>query len=179
MKILKAIFLIIGILFLTLVAIGIFKRDFTSQATIDINAPVDQTFAIYNNPFLLNRWLTDFKSMENISGKLNQVGSQWKLTFNNQNGDDVIVNETITAFVQDKRITFDYDNIWLTGHNETVFESLSANKTKITLTQEYSGKGIIQNAMFFLMSSHVDNLNQQNLEQLKSLIEQSRAEDFE
>ncbi|NVK23043.1 MAG: SRPBCC domain-containing protein [Kangiellaceae bacterium] len=179
MKILKAMFLLVGVLFLSLVAVGIFKRDFESQVAIEIDAPISQTFAVYNNPFMLNRWLTDFKSLEKVSGELNQVGSQWKLIFDTQNNEEVILRQTITQFEPEHIIAFGYDNIWLSGHNITRFEALASDKTQVTITQNYSGKGIVQNAMLFLMSHHVNNMNQQNLKQLKGLIEQSTPETLE
>ena len=178
MKIFKTVFLIIGVLFLTLVAIGIFKREFSSQASISINAPVDRVFAVYNNPFLLHHWLDNFHSIENISGQPNQVGSKWRLHFKDQEGDLATVDETLIDYQANKLIAFDYSNQWLDGKHQAIFEPDTKAQTRITIQQNYSGKGIVQNAMLFLMGHHIDESNQKNLQQLKVLIEQAQADNL-
>lgn len=76
MKVLKYGFIFIGTLFMVLVAIGIFKRNFESNSSVTIDAPVEQVFAVYNNPLLLNHWIAEFHSIENVSGSLNEVGDR-------------------------------------------------------------------------------------------------------
>ena len=66
MTFVKYFFIVIGVLFLSLVAVGIFKTDYQSKASIEIEAPKDQVFAVYNNPllFLLDHTHKDSVQMQ-------------------------------------------------------------------------------------------------------------------
>ena len=178
MKVLKYIFIAIGTLFLVLVAIGIFKRDFSSKASVTINAPVEQVFSVYNNPLLLSHWLADFNSLENISGSLNEIGSVWKVNYQSAEGNVISMQHTLTGYESNQTVSYNYENEWLKGSTLVLFESIDDNTTEVTMTQEYSGKGIVQNMILFLIEGSIEEANQRNLDSLKKLIESTQADEL-
>lgn len=178
MKFLKYIFIFIGTLFLILVAIGIFKRDFDSKASVIIEAPVQQTFAVYTNPLLLNHWLAEFHSLENVSGSLNEVDSEWTMNYKSAEGSLIKMQHTLTSYVANKQVGYDYANEWLTGQTTVTFEATDNNTTTLTMVQQYSGKGIVQNAILFLIQGSIEEVNQGNLEKLKKLIEETSPDEL-
>lgn len=171
MKFLKYGFILIGTLFMVLIAIGIFKRNFDSKASVTIEAPVQQVFSVYTNPLLLNHWLAEFHSIENISGSLNEIGSQWSVNYTSAEGNPVSIKHTLTAYAANQKIGYDYDNEWLTGQTIVTFEAVDDNTTTMTMVQQYSGKGIVQNTILFLIQGSIEEVSQSNLESLKKLIE--------
>lgn len=171
MKVLKYGFIAIGTALMVLVAIGIFKRDFDSKASVTIDAPVTQVFAVYNNPLLLNHWVAEFHSIENISGSLNEIGSQWQMNYQSTEGTPIKMQHTLTSYVANQQVGYDYSNEWLTGQTLVTFEGVDGQSTTVTMVQQYSGKGIVQNAILFLIQGSIEEVNQSNLEQLKKLIE--------
>lgn len=179
MKVLKYGFIFIGTLFMVLVAIGIFKRDFDSKASVTIEAPVEQTFAVYNNPLLLNHWLAEFHSIENASGSLNEVGSSWKMNYQSTEGNLITMQHTLTSYIANQQVGYDYSNEWLTGKTVVTFEANNDGTTSVTMVQQYSGKGIVQNAILFLIQGSIEEVNQSNLEQLKKLIESTHPDKLE
>ncbi|MCW8857681.1 MAG: SRPBCC family protein [Kangiella sp.] len=178
MKVLKYGFIFIGTLFLILVAIGIFKRNFDSKASVTIEAPVQQTFAVYTNPLLLNHWLAEFHSLENVSGSLNEVGSEWTMNYKSAEGNLIKMQHTLTSYVANQQVGYDYANEWLTGQTMVTFEAIDDKTTNVTMVQQYSGKGIVQNAILFLIQGSIEEVNQSNLESLKKLIEGTQADEL-
>lgn len=176
MKVLKYGFIFIGTLFMVLVAIGIFKRNFESNSSVTIEAPVEQVFVVYNNPLLLNHWVAEFHSIENISGSLNEVGSQWQMNYQSAEGTPIKMQHTLTSYIASQQVGYNYENEWLTGQTLVTFEAQDKQTTSITITQQYSGKGIIQNAILFLIQGSIEEVNQTNLEQLKKLIESTHPD---
>lgn len=179
MKVLKYGFIFIGTLFMVLVAIGIFKRNFESNSSITIDAPVEQVFAVYNNPLLLNHWIAEFHSIENVSGSLNEVGSQWQMNYQSAEGTPITMQHTLTSYTANQQVGYDYSNEWLTGTTQVIFEGSDNKSTIVTMNQKYSGKGIVQNAILFLIQGSIEEVNQSNLEQLKKLIESTHPDKLE
>lgn len=178
MKVLKYGFIFVGTLFLILVAIGIFKRDFDSKASVTINAPVQQVFSVYTNPLLLNHWLAEFDSLENISGSLNEIGSEWNMNYKSAEGNLISMKHTLTSYSANQQIGYDYTNQWLTGQTVVTFEATSDKTTTVNMVQQYSGKGIVQNAILFLIQGSIEEVNQANLERLKKLIEETSPDEL-
>jgi len=179
MKVLKYGFILIGTLFMVLVAIGIFKRDFESKASVTIEAPAAQVFAVYNNPLLLNHWVAEFHSIENISGSLNELGSQWQMNYQSTEGTPIKMQHTLTSYIANQQVGYDYANEWLTGKTLVSFEATDNGTTSVSMVQQYSGKGIVQNAILFLIQGSIEEVNQSNLEQLKKLIESTHPDKLE
>ena len=96
----KIIFILLGIilaLIIGFIAIGFIKPTYEGGVSVTVNAPVSTTFEYFNNPDNMAKWMDNFKSIENISGEKNQVGSKWKLVYD-ENGKDLVMTETVTAF---------------------------------------------------------------------------------
>lgn len=179
MKFAKYLFIVVGVIFLTLVAIGIFKTDYQSKASIEINAPQSQVFAVYNNPLLYQHWMTNYQSLEQLEGQINEVGNKHRLNFTTGSGEISSLEQTLLAYKADELVRYSYQNQWLEGTSTAKFEQTDAGSTKINLTLNYTGKGIVQNALLFLLGSTIDEGHQHNLEQLKKLIEESQPEQLE
>lgn len=179
MKFLKYCLLIIGVLFLALVAVGIFKTNFESKASIEINAPQSQVFAVYNNPLLYKRWMSNFEAIEQLDGTPNSIGNKHRLKFTTETGEITTLDKTLAQYQSPELVAYDYENQWLTGSSEARFSNTETGTTRIDLDLTYSGQGIVQNSLLFLMGSSIDQGHQVNLEQLKALIEQSAPDSME
>lgn len=176
MKFIKYFLIFIGVLFLTLVAVGIFKTNFHSSAAITIDAPRSQVFAVYNSPLLYERWMSNFHAIEQLEGQPNAIGNKHRLKFTTETGEITTLDQTLAELNNGEQIVYHYENQWLKGTSTTTFGTTENNQTQIELVLDYSGQGIVQNALLFLMGSSIDKGHQQNLEQLKALIEESQAE---
>lgn len=179
MKFVKYFFIVIGVILLTLVAIGIFKTDYQSKASIEINAPKQQVFAVYNNPLLYKQWMTNYQGLEQLEGQMNEVGNKHRLSFTTGSGEITTLDQTLLEFKPNELIRYDYENQWLEGTSKATFTDTGNGTTQIDLHLDYTGRGIVQNSLLFLLSSTIDQGHQHNLEQLKKLIEESKPEELE
>ncbi len=172
MKFLKWLLIVLATVFVAFVLIGWLNPVHTSRAEVTVDAKPEQAFAVMNNPALLDRWLYMFKRVENLSGAPNEVGSRWKLVFEDESGGEMEMLETVTAFEAGEHFAFDYDTDWMTGYSDTRFTEQNG-KTLITMEQEFRGKNLWKNAMLTLSGPKIDEINQQNLDSLKQLVEAS------
>ena len=179
MKFVKYFFIVIGVILLTLVAIGIFKTDYQSKASIEIEAPQHQVFAVYNNPLLYKHWMTNFQGLEQLEGQMNELGNKHRLKFTTGSGEITTLEQTLVEFNPSELISYNYENQWLEGTSKATFVDTGNGTTRIDLQLDYTGRGIVQNSLLFLLSSTIDQGHQHNLEQLKVLIEESKPEELD
>lgn len=175
---LRYLFVAIGFIAISLTIIGLVNTSFSNSAIVTIKERAHKVFAVYNNPLLMNHWLKDFKSAEKTQGKLNQVGSQWLISFKSKGKEAVTLQKTLKEFKLNQQISYDFQNNWLSGRETISFTRNNPTSTVLTLEQRYSGTGILQNAFFFFMQDGIAQANQKNLERLKKLVEDSKVEDF-
>ena len=172
MKILKLIFGIIIVIVLGLYIAGK-MYTYDDKVSIEVNAPVEKAFAIFNDPDMLKSWMCNdnlcFESIENISGDANEIGSQWKVTFKEPNRTFSVI-ETITTFKENELVAFDMDADNFSFHLETTFEDLG-NKTRITEHQTGKSKNAFINAAFLFTKNMVHNSKLEMYTKLKDLIE--------
>lgn len=173
-KILFTLLGIIGALIIGFIAIGLIKPTYEGGITVTVNAPVATTFAVFNDTASMRKWMDNFKRIENISGDQNQVGSKWKLVYD-ENGRDLVMTETITAFEQDKLFAFDMEDEYYKMHIEIRFEEKDG-KTIITQVDKGEGKNIPARSMVAIMGSLglMQKQQQGMYNKLKDLIEKTK-----
>ena len=91
MKVLRYILGLIVLLLIAFFTLGFLNPEISYETRTEIQASVEETFAVFNDPERMGEWLVGFHSMENISGNDNEVGSKWKLRFE-ENGEVMEVN---------------------------------------------------------------------------------------
>lgn len=159
--------LIVGIFF----SLGLLFRQHEYTIITTVNAPVEKTFAVFNDTTKLKEWLTGLKSMENISGKLYEVGSKWKIVFDDH-GEEISMNETITAFKENELVSFDIENDFIKSINEVRFVP-KGNMTEVIAHVHYNGTGIFQKSILALFSGMVKKQQEESYNLFKQLVERS------
>ncbi len=170
----KIIFIVLGIIVAVIVGfivMGVVKPTYEGTVTVTVNAPVSKTFAVFNDTANLRKWMNNFKSIKNISGEENEVGSKWELRYD-ENGRDLVITETVTAFEQDKLFGFDMEDEFAKFHIDIRFEE-SNGKTVIWQTSTGAGKGMAAKSMIAIMSGGIEKQQQEMYDKLKTLVENS------
>jgi uncharacterized membrane protein len=170
-KFLKYFLIIVATLVVIFFSLGFLFRQHEYTISTIVNAPVEKTFAIFNDTTKLGEWLTGFKSMENIRGKPNEVGSKWKVVFE-ENGSEISMNETIVAFKENELVSFNIANDFIKSKNEIRFIP-KGNTTEINAHVIYRGTHIIQKSVLALFSRSVKKQQKESYELLKQLIEKT------
>ena len=173
----KTLLILLGIiaaLILGFIAIGFIKPTYEGGVNVTVNAPVSTTFAYFNNTDNMAKWMDNFKGIENISGEKNQVGSKWKLVYD-ENGSDFVMTETLTAFEQDKLFAFDMEDEYFKMHIEIRFEEKDG-KTIITQIDKGEGKNLPARSMVAIMGTLglMQKQQQGMYNKLKDLVEKTQ-----
>ncbi|MEO5569360.1 MAG: SRPBCC family protein [Bacteroidia bacterium] len=170
-KFLKYFVIVIVLIVVIFFSLGLLFRSHQYTISTTVNAPVEKTFAIFNDTTKLHEWLTGFKYMENIRGKPNEVGSKWKVVFVDH-GKEISMNETVTAFKQDELVSFNIANDFMKSKNEIRFIP-KGNSTEIIAKVSYRGTHIIQKSILTLFSGSVKKQQEESYILLKQLVERS------
>lgn len=168
-KTLLIILAIVVVLAVGFIAAGFIKPEYKGTVSVTVNAPVAKTFAVFNNPDNMSKWMDNFIRIENVSGEKNQVGSKWKMHFT-ENGRELVINETVTDFEQDKHFGFDMEDVFARFHIDIRFEE-NNGQTIITQTSTGAGNGVMARSMIALMSSQIQKQQQGMYTKLKALAE--------
>lgn len=171
----KIIFILLGViaaLIIGFVAIGYVKPEYRGSVSVTVNAPVSKTFAVFNDTANMHKWMNNFKSINNISGAKNEVGSKWAITYN-ENGRDLVITETITAYEPEKLFAFDMEDEFAKFQIEIHFEEVNG-QTVIKQTSKGAGKNIPARSMIALVSGSIEKQQQEMYNKLKTLVESSQ-----
>jgi len=170
MKILKYILGIAAILVLAFLTLGLFTPELNYETLTEIDAPLEHAFAVFTDGDRSSEWLVGLKSIENISGQEFEVGSMWRLTFE-QDGEVMVMTEEVTAYKENEVFAFTIDSDVLIADVEIRFIPLDSTRTKIVATSTSVGKNILWRSMLAIVKSDIIERDQENYNRLKQLIE--------
>lgn len=153
------------------------KSNYKSELEIKVNAPRSQAFSVAMDESLMGQWLSSdqmaFKSMENISGGREEIGSRWKLIYEGK-GREIEMTETVTDYIENELFAFDIEDSFAKFHVVMRFED-SNSGTLITERTEGTGKGIAARAMLLFFGKSAERTKRKMYEKLKLLIESQPA----
>ncbi len=176
MRIIKYALGIIAVLAIAFLLIGVFVPTFTYESRVEINAPVEHTFAIFNDESRMGEWLNGFKSIETLSGGPNQVGSKFRLTFV-QRGEEMVMLEELTAFKENEQCRFTIDNDVLVSEVDVRFTD-NGESTGLAARTTVTGKGAIWKSLLPLFKSMMLEETQSNYGRLKGIVESSPIQEL-
>src|SRR3990172_2447569 len=167
----KILFILLGIIVALLavfLVIGLVSPTYNDTVSVTVNAPASKTFAVFNNPENMGKWMGSFKSIRNISGAENEPGSKWELIFD-ENGSDLVMIETVTAFEQDKLFAFEIDDSFAKFNISIRFEE-NNGQTTITETTQGEGKSLPAKSMIAIVKGRIKKQKQEMYDKLKTLV---------
>lgn len=165
-------FIVIGIFALAVLffSLGLFIPTFSFDNVVEVNKPIEKTFAEFNDVSNMYKWIPGFQFIEPISGWPNEVGSKWKLVVK-QEGKRMELIETMTACKENEVFAFNLSNEMMSNDIEIVFTS-KGQRTLITAHNKVSGKNIFWKSLFVVSKSYFKNVQQKSYEKLKIVIEE-------
>ena len=169
MKTIKIVLGIITTLILVFFLTGLVVGEVVYTNEVQINKPVNEVFADFQNVDLMKQWNPEVKSIETLEEKNNKVGSTYRVVVDNQ-GRMVTMTEEVLAFEENKRITFHFDAENMLKTDDYVFSS-EGNTTKITQTSTCSSESYIMSCLFPYFKGVLKKKSQQYLEQFKKASE--------
>ncbi len=165
MKILKCSAIGIGVLALLYCVAALLMPPTHYETRFEVDKPVNIVWKLFTDESRLAEWLEDFKSLEPISGEPNQVGSKYRLTFEEAG----VMEEELLTFVENQEFSFRLSHPWIVSNVVVRFQELGGRTTIIT-ENEVQGCGLIRPLIPF-MSSCMEECQQRSYAKLKALIE--------
>ncbi|MBX7150937.1 SRPBCC family protein [bacterium] len=169
-KIFIIISAIIGVALVIFFSLGVANPKLTFTVSVQIDQPITvvwEKFADENN---MQHWMQGFKKIENVSGNPGEVGSKFRLTFD-ENGEEVYVDEELLVLAEKEKFAFSMDNEVLNGKGEFTFKAIDSNRTEMIYHNESEGKGLFWKSLLFLAQQQIIERNQNNFSAFKNFSE--------
>ena len=108
MKAIKIILGVVTVLVIIFFSTGLLIKETTYQVRVEINKPLSEVFTAFNDQDSMKNWMPELISIEPINIKPGIVGSEYKMTVDN-NGQTVIMTEKVMAYIPNQKITLYFD----------------------------------------------------------------------
>ena len=177
MKILKYLLYAVAALGVLFIAAGFVKPTAGYGNEIEVNKPLRESWAVYQDMSKLGDWINGFKSMELISGEKGTVGSKYKIIVHPEEGEYIELIETITSLQDQESMGLEFDSEFMTN-NLLVNFSEKEGKTYIKTNATVRGKGMFMRSLMALMEGPMGNEDLKNMTALKKLIEENTTDYF-
>lgn len=159
------IFLIVG----GLLVFGWMNPQVESETSVSIDKPRDVVWAYFSDPSKMGEWLQGFKKIETISGNPNEPGSKFRITFDDQ-GTEMIMIETNKGFRPPEFMAMNLDHEIMSNDVEVSLVERNG-QTVLTQKEKIVGKNIIWRILFAAMRSSMQDRSEQALKNLKRNVE--------
>ncbi|HRJ87241.1 MAG: SRPBCC family protein [Blastocatellia bacterium] len=111
--------------------------------TIEIEKPIDEVVALFDNADNLYAWMEGLESFEHLSGEPGQVGAKSRLKFK-MGKRDIEMIETITVRDLPDEFTGTYDAEGVFNIVKNRFEAINPTRTRYISEQEFQFTGFMK-----------------------------------
>jgi len=166
LKIVISVFVILAVIFL---ATGIFIKETAYSVSTTVNKPVEEVFKTFNDNTIITEWIPSVKSFEAIEEIEGKIGSTYKLVVD-ENGNNFEMIETVTEFVENKKIGLKFDAQGMLKSDKITF-TMDGGNTIITNEAVCKGTTFLLKCTFPYFKSIFKKADQENLDNFKAYIE--------
>ena len=104
--------------------------------TVDIDAPMDKTVAIFSNADHLKEWQDGFQSIEHLSGQPGQPGAKARMLYKRGKGEMELI-ETIHVNDLPREFSALYEHKHMVNTMTTRFTELAEGRTRLSSDVDY------------------------------------------
>lgn len=169
MKAVKVILGIVIVLTLAFFATGLIVKDVKYSVEVEINKPIAEVFAKFENPTSLKEWMPEIKSIETLNEKPGKIGSTYKMIVENQ-GQEMEMTEKIMAYVLNEKMTFEFDSDQMLKTDDFKFVA-NGNSTKMIQNCTVEAKSYIMGCMFPYFKSKLEEVSLGYMNRFKEMVE--------
>ncbi len=176
MKYLKYTLYALLLLAVLFIVKGFLTPSIYYESEIIVNKPVNESWAVMSDDTNLPKWIKGLKKIELINGTANTVGAISKI-YVEDNGQEMIMEEIITAVTPNEHLAMTFTMDFMDMDYEILFKEKDG-KTSIKSKSTTTGNGIIAKSMISFMTSSMQAQEDENLNNLKKLIEENTKDYF-
>ncbi len=177
MKYLKYLLGLILVLILIFFGRGLLTSSVYYESEIVVNKPINESWEVMSDESKLPKWIKGFKKTELISGTANSVGAVSKI-YIEENGEEMIMEETIKGIKPNEflsmKFTMDFMDMDYDMHLKE-----NEGKTTIKTISTTTGNGLLAKSMIAFMTGSMKSQEDENLQNLKKLIEENTKDYFQ
>ncbi len=176
MKILKYILAIILILVILFLLLGVFRPSVSYECEVSVNKSPKESWAVMNDQDKLSKWIKGYKRSELVSGTAQTVGAVSNV-FVDDRGKEMMMTETIKSVEENSHLEMEFSMDFMNMDYKISFNE-EDNMTIIKSNSVTTGNGMFAKSMIALMPSAMKAQEQENLENLKKLIDSNTKNYF-
>lgn len=113
------------------------------SSSIEINKPIHEVVALFDNPDHMSKWMEGLQSFEHLSGNPGQTGAKSRLKFKNGRREIEMI-ETITVRNLPEEFSGVYEAPGVYNMVTNRFRKVDDNKTLYISEQEFQFKGFMK-----------------------------------
>ncbi len=177
MKYLKYILALLALLILLFIGRGILTPSISYSSEFVVDKPIKEAWAVMNDEQKITEWLKGITNIEHVSGEKGTVGAVTRYTFN-ENGEESTILETIKTIRPEEHISMDFVMQDVMIMDYKVDFSKKEGKTHIKSSTVTKGEGMFMRSMLSFMKGTMQTQEDENMANLKKLIEQNTTNYF-
>lgn len=171
MKIVKILLIVFLSLFLIFfVTSFLTPSEYKTEVIVKVDASIEKSFKVFTDETKMAEWITGFVSVENLTGENNAVGSTYKIVMNDE-GREIIMTETITAFKENEYFAFDMENDDVFTAVDISFTPIDSSQTEIKAKSLFIPKAMFIKVLMPLFEEEMHKRQDSNYLKLKKVIE--------
>lgn len=178
MRILKFILLALLVLLLIVAIRGLLTPSISYTSTVSVDKSVEEAWAVMNDESKTNEWLKGITKVEHMSGEKGKVGAVTKYTFDDDGRESEIV-ETMKTIVPNSQVAMDFlmEGVMTMDYKMDLVQE--GTKTNITSSTTTKGLGLMMKAMIPFMKATMQAQEDENMGNLKKVIEANTTRYFD
>ena len=169
MKAIKIILGIVTVLVILFFSTGLIVKETSYQVKVEINKPISEVFIAFNDQEKMSEWLPEIKAVEPINIKPGIVGSEYKMTVDN-NGQLVVMKEKVLAYIPNKKVTLFFNAEDMLKTDDYNFIA-NGNKTILVQNCSVNSKSYMTARLFPYFKGTFKELSLGYMNQLKTTLE--------
>jgi uncharacterized protein YndB with AHSA1/START domain len=151
--------------------VGYREPSFSQQLVLEIDAPVERTFAVLKDPEQLPFWIAGFRKIEYLRGEENQPGSYYRITLVEDNR-ELIMTEHLTDLIENEHFAAEFETEMMTSKSDYWFEPTERG-TRVTSNSEFAGNGPFWRSVLWFSKADIKARQQADLDRFKVLVERN------
>lgn len=176
MKFFKYLLGIIAFLLIGFLAMGFFTPEVSYDCDIVVDKPLEESWAVSQDPEKIGEWLSGFQKIEHISGTPGTVGAVSDFYFSTD-GQEMVIRETINEIVANESVSMFFTTEFMNMDYTLNMASIDG-KTKISSSTTTTGNSLISKSIMALVASSIKAQEETNLDLLKKTIENNSKDYF-
>lgn len=168
-KILLGLLGLVVLLVAVFFAFGILNPSLSTETRVEIDKPRDVVWKYFTDESKMKEWMPNLKSIEPISGKPLTAGSKFRIVFE-EDGTEIVMIETMKEVIKEEVFAFVLENEMINADVRIEFLD-KGEKTELVEKNTFIGGNLFWRSLFAITKSNFEQNSAEIYNRLKTNIE--------